>query len=64
MRQSERQPQPKPAQDPSFESTPWVAREVVVEEPRQILPAAPLALAQNDHVVDAALDGEAIHRDA
>ena len=62
MRQSERQPQTQPAHDPSFESTPWVAREVVLDERRDLQPEPPLALEQNDHVVDAALDGEAIRR--
>ena len=62
MRQSERQPQTQPAHGPSFESTPWVAREVLVDEPRELQPEPPLALEQNDHVVDAALDSEAIRR--
>ena len=62
MRQSERRPQTQPVHDPPFESTPWTAREVVVEEPRELQPAPPIALAQNDHVVDTDLDGEAIRR--
>ena len=62
MRQSERQPQTQPAHGPSFESTPWVAREVLVDEPRDLQREPPLALEQNDHLVDAALDGEAIRR--
>jgi len=62
MRQSERQPPTQPAHGPPFESTPWVAREVVLDEPPDLRPEPPLALEQNDHVVDAALDGEAIRR--
>jgi hypothetical protein len=62
MTQSARQPQAQPTHSPSFESTPWMAREVIVEEPRQRPPDPPLALAQHDHVVDATLDGEAIQR--
>jgi hypothetical protein len=62
MRQTERQPQTQPAHDPSFESTPWVAREVVLDERADLQPEPPLALEQNDHVVDTALDGEAIRR--
>jgi hypothetical protein len=61
MRQAQRRPQPQSAQQPAFESTPWVARELVVEEPQRQA-GTPLALADNDHVVDAALDGEAIRR--
>ena len=62
MRQSERQRQAQPVHGPSFESTPWVAREIVVEEPPKMQAEPPLSLEQNEHVVDAALDGEAILR--
>ena len=56
------QRQPDTAQAPSFESAPWSPRELVLEEPRR--PGeTPLRLAQNDHVVDVELDGDAIVRD-
>jgi hypothetical protein len=45
----------------TFECTPWLAQERVLEEPRQ-RSAEPLELAINEHVVDAPLDGEAIVR--
>ena len=45
----------------SFECTPWLAQERVLEEPRK-RPEDPLELAINEHVVDAPLDGEAIVR--
>jgi hypothetical protein len=62
MSQTERRSQPDSAEKPAFESAPWAVREVVVEEPQQAPHDAPLVLAQDDHVVDVALDGEAILR--
>ena len=35
----------------SFESTPWLAAERVIEDPRRA-PEPPLALADDDHVVE------------
>jgi hypothetical protein len=46
---------------PAFERTPWLAQELVLEEPRP-RPEEPLELAINEHVVDVPLDGEAIVR--
>jgi hypothetical protein len=66
MKQRQSQPrrrrQPDTAHTPSFESAPWSARELVLEElPRA--PETPLQLAQNDHLVAVELDGYAIVRD-
>jgi hypothetical protein len=61
MRQTQRR-QPESPQQPTFERTPWVAREVIVEEPRRAQDEAPLQLAGDENVVDAMLDGEAIRR--
>lgn len=61
MRHSQRKQQNQPARTPSFEASPWTARELVIEEPRRV-PEPPIALEQDEHVVDADLDGEAIHR--
>ena len=63
MRQSQRKQQPQPARTPSFEASPWTARELVIEEPRRV-PEPPLPLEQNEHVIDADLDldGQAIRR--
>src|SRR3982751_6586657 len=59
MTRSARQPQAQPTDRPSSNPTPGRGGKVIVEDPRQTPPPPPLALAQNDHVVDAALDGEA-----
>jgi hypothetical protein len=61
MRQSQPKQQPGSARTPPFESSPWTARELVLEEPRR-LSGPPLSLEQNEHVVDASLDGDAIRR--
>jgi hypothetical protein len=63
MRQTGREAQPQSVHTPSFESAPWVARELVLEEPGQPRQDPPLVLAQNEHVVDAPLDGDAIRRE-
>ena len=62
MPQTLPQPQPEAMRTPAFESSPWVARELVLEEPRRD-PEQPLLLAVNEHLVEASLDGEAIRRD-
>jgi hypothetical protein len=62
MPQTLPQPQPEAARTPVFERTPWVAREMVLEEPRRE-PEPPLRLAVNEHLVEATLDGEAIRRE-
>jgi hypothetical protein len=62
MRQAHRQQKPESLPAPSFEASPWVARERVVEEPKAA-PDAPLRLANEEHVIDELLDGEAIVRD-
>jgi hypothetical protein len=61
MKQTQRRPQPESPQQPTFERTPWVARELVLEERRE-QDGPPLMLTQDEHVVDAALDGEAVRR--
>jgi hypothetical protein len=61
MRQSQRKQQQEPVRTPTFEASPWSARELVIEEPGRE-PQPPLSLEQNEHVVDADLDGEAIRR--
>jgi hypothetical protein len=61
MRQSERKQQPQTVRTPSFEASPWTARELMLEDPGRVH-EPPLALEQNEHVVDADLDGEAIRR--
>lgn len=53
---------PEAVRTPAFESSPWVAREVVLEEPRRE-PGSPLRLAVNEHLVEVDLDGEAIRRE-
>jgi hypothetical protein len=63
MPQTLPQPQPEDVRTPAFESSPWVAREMVLEEPRREW-EPPLQLAVNEHLVEAALDGEAIRREA
>jgi len=45
----------------AFECTPWLAQERVLDEPRARL-EEPVRLELDEHVVDAALDGEAILR--
>jgi hypothetical protein len=45
----------------SFERTPWLAQERVLEEPRRE-PEAPLRLEIEEHVIDVPLDGDAILR--
>ena len=62
MPQTLPQPQPEAARNPPFESSPWLAREVVLEEPRDD-PGRPLRLAVNEHLVEVALDGESIRRE-
>lgn len=62
MPQTSPQPHPEAMRTPSFESSPWVARELVVEEPRR-QPEPPLRLAVNEHLVEVDLDGEAIRRE-
>jgi hypothetical protein len=62
MSQTQRRPSSESAHQSSFESTPWAAREVEVEEPRETSQEKPLLLAQDEHVVDAALDADAIRR--
>jgi len=49
---------PRPA---SFECTPWLAQERVLEEPRP-RPSEPLRLAIDGNLVEEPLDGEAIVR--
>lgn len=62
MPQTLPQPEPEAARKPAFESSPWVARELVIEEPRRE-PEPPLRLAVNEHLVEVDLDGEAIRRE-
>jgi len=62
MPQTLPQPEPEALREPSFESSPWVAKELTLEEPRRD-PEPPLRLAVNDHLVEEALDGEAIRRE-
>jgi hypothetical protein len=62
MPQTLSQPPPEAVRTPAFESSPWLAREVIVEEPRREADA-PLRLAVNEHLVEVALDGEAIRRE-
>jgi hypothetical protein len=62
MPQTLPQQKPEAARNTSFESSPWLAREVVLEEPRRE-PGEPLELAVNEHLVEVALDGEAIRRE-
>jgi hypothetical protein len=46
------QPQsPELASTPSFESSPWLAADRTIDEPRRA-PEPPLRLAQDDHVVE------------
>jgi hypothetical protein len=45
----------------TFECTPWLALERVLEEPRP-RPEEPFRLAMDEHMVDDSLDGEAIRR--
>ena len=45
----------------SFECTPWLAQERVLDEPRP-RPEEPFRLAINDNLVEEPLDGEAIVR--
>jgi hypothetical protein len=45
----------------TFERTPWLAQERVLEEPRR-RPEEPMQLADDDNVIDVPLDGEAIVR--
>ncbi len=56
-------PQQKPGIAPpaAFESSPGIARERVVEEPRRP-PEPPLRLANEEHVIDELLDAESILR--
>ena len=61
MPQSLAHPQPEAVQTPSFEASPWVARERVIEETRRA-PEPPLLLANEEHVIDELLDGEAVRR--
>ncbi len=62
MPQTLSQPPPEAVRTPALESSPWLAREVVLEEPRRE-PEAPLRLAINEHLVEVELDGEAIRRE-
>jgi hypothetical protein len=62
MPQTLSQPEPEANRTPAFESTPWMPREMALEEPRRE-PEPPLRLAVNEHLVEAALDGEAIRRE-
>lgn len=62
MPQTLPQPQPEAVRTPAFESSPWVAREVVLEDPGRE-PSPPLRLAVNEHLVEVELDGEAIRRE-
>jgi hypothetical protein len=62
MPQTLPQPQPEAVRTRAFESSPWVAREVALEDPRRE-PGPPLRLAVNEHLVEVALDGEAIRRE-
>lgn len=62
MPQTLPQPEPEAVRTPAFESSPWVARELVIEEPRRE-PEPPLRLAVNEHLVEVDLDGEAIRRE-
>ena len=47
-----------PIAPPAWESTPWIPRELIVEEPRQS-PEPPLRLS-DEHLVDAPLSGDSI----
>jgi len=64
MRQTQRKEHPRTARTPTFECSPWTARERIVDEPRHAA-EPPLQLEQDEHVVDAALDVDAqsIRRD-
>lgn len=62
MPQTLPQPEPEAVPTPAFESSPWVARELVIEEPRRE-PEPPLRLAVNEHLVEVDLDGEAVRRE-
>ena len=61
MPQSVRHPQPQAPQTAPFEASPWTARERVVEEPPRTAEPA-LRLANDEHVIDQSLDGDAILR--
>jgi hypothetical protein len=62
MPQTSSQPPPEAVRTPAFEQSPWLAREVVLDEPRRD-PETPLRLAVNEHLVEVDLDGEAIRRE-
>jgi hypothetical protein len=55
------EPQPEGVRSLAFECVPWVAWDRVLDEPRARL-EEPLRLEFDEHVVDAALDGDAIRR--
>jgi hypothetical protein len=61
MPQSVPHPKPDSAFAPSFEASPWVARERVVEEPPRP-PEPPVRLANEEHVIDQPLEADAIVR--
>jgi len=62
MKQTPRKHQGRDPRTPPFEASPWTPRELVLEEPIRAAAEAPLSLEQNDHVVDALLDGDSIRR--
>ena len=61
MPQTAPQPPAETVRAPLFEASPWAASERVIEEPRHA-PEPPLQLANEEHVIDELLDGEAIRR--
>jgi hypothetical protein len=56
------EPQREAVRSLAFECVPWVAQERVLDEPPRAALEQPLRLAIDEHVVDAALDGDAIRR--
>jgi hypothetical protein len=63
MKQTQRKHQGTDARTPQFEASPWTPRELVLEEPIRAAAATPIALEQNEHVIDALLDGDSIRRE-
>ena len=62
MPESVPHPKPQSGYAPSFEASPWVARERVVEEPASRA-EPPLRLAGEENVIEERLDGEAVVRE-
>jgi hypothetical protein len=61
MPQKHLEPQAEAHRAGSFERAPWLAEERFVEEPMRAS-GPPLPLANEEHVIDAPLDGEEIRR--